>query len=96
MELIVVVFECFLTQTGAQLENIQRQQQLAPYQSLQNYAGLVSPIASGFPVQSAQSQTQANPFSTAMGGAFLGGSFGSNPGMGALIGGGLGYLGGLL
>ena len=83
-------------QTGQQLENIQRQKQLAPYQSLQNYAGIVSPIASGFPVQSAQTQTQANPFSTAMGGAFLGGSFGSNPGMGALIGGGLGYLGGLL
>ena len=85
-----------LTQTGAQLENIQRQQQLAPYQALQQYAGLVSPIASGFPVQSAQSQTQANPFSTAMGGALLGGSFASNPGYGALIGGGLGYLGGLL
>jgi len=83
-----------LTQTGAQLENIQRQQQLAPYQALQQYAGLVSPIASGFPVQSAQSQTQANPFSTAMGGALLGGSFGG--GTGALIGGGLGYLGGLL
>jgi hypothetical protein len=83
-------------QTGQQLENIQRQKQLAPYQSLQNYAGIVSPIASGFPVQSAQTQTQANPFSTAMGGAFLGGSFGSNPGMGALIGGGLGLLGGLL
>jgi len=31
-----------LTQTGAQLENIQRQQQLAPYQALQQYAGLVS------------------------------------------------------
>ena len=83
-----------LTQTGAQLENIQRQQQMAPYQSLQNYAGLVSPIASGFPVQAAQTQTQANPFSTAMGGALLGGSFGG--GTGALIGGGLGLLGGLL
>jgi hypothetical protein len=83
-----------LTQTGAQLENIQRQQQMAPYQSLQQYAGLVSPIASGFPVQSAQSQTQSNPFSTAMGGALLGGSYGGAPG--ALIGGGLGFLGGLL
>jgi hypothetical protein len=31
-----------------------------------------------------------------MGGALLGGSFASNPGYGALIGGGLGYLGGLL
>ena len=83
-----------LTQTGAQLENIQRQQQMAPLQSLQQYAGLVSPIASGFPVQAAQTQTQANPFSTAMGGALLGGSFGG--GTGALIGGGLGLLGGLL
>src|SRR6056300_206300 len=61
-----------LVQTGAQLENIQRQAQLAPLQSLQNYAGLVSPIASGFPVQAAQTQTQANPFTTAMGGAILG------------------------
>ena len=83
-----------LYQTGQQLENIQRQAQMAPYQSLQNYAGLVSPIASGFPVQAAQTQTQANPFSTAMGGALLGGSFGG--GTGALIGGGLGLLGGLL
>src|SRR6056300_1695279 len=61
-----------LYQTGQQLENIQRQAQLAPLQSLQNYAGLVSPIASGFPVQAAQTQTQANPFTTAMGGAILG------------------------
>jgi len=83
-----------LTQTGSQLENIQRQQQTAPLQSLQQYAGLVSPIASGFPVTTAQQNTQANPFSTAMGGALLGGSFGG--GTGALIGGGLGYLGGLL
>ena len=82
-----------LTQTGAQLENIQRQQQMAPYQSLQNYAGLVSPIASGFPVQAAQTQTQANPFTTAMGGAILGSGI---PGVGALVGGGLGLLGGLL
>ena len=82
-----------LYQTGQQLENIQRQAQLAPYQSLQNYAGLVSPIASGFPVQAAQTQTQANPFTTAMGGAILGSGI---PGVGALVGGGLGLLGGLL
>jgi hypothetical protein len=31
-----------------------------------------------------------------MGGALLGGSFASNPGMGALIGGGLGLLGGYM
>ena len=83
-------------QTGQQLEAIQRQQQLAPYQALQQYAGLVTPIASGFPttVGSGQVQTQANPFSTALGGALVGGQFGG--GAGALIGGGLGLLGGLL
>ena len=85
-----------LLQTGQQLEAIQRQQQLAPYQALQQYAGLVTPIASGFPttVGSGQTQTQANPFSTALGGALVGGQFGG--GAGALIGGGLGLLGGLL
>mgnify|MGYP001074028983 CR=1 FL=1 len=83
-----------LVQTGSQLENIQRQQQLAPLQALQQYASLATPIASGFPVTTAQSQTQANPFSTAMGGALLGGSFGG--GQGAIIGGLGGLLGGLL
>ena len=37
---------------------------------------------------------QANPFSTALGGALVGGQFGG--GAGALLGGGLGLLGGLL
>ena len=41
-----------LVQTGQQLEQLQRQQNLAPAQALQQYAGLVSPIASGFPVTS--------------------------------------------
>ena len=82
-------------QTGQQLEAIQRQQQLAPFQALQQYAGLVTPIASGFPttVGSGQVQTQANPLTTALGGAVLGSSI---PGVGALVGGGLGLLGGLL
>ena len=83
-----------LTQTGSQLENIQRQQQLAPLQALQQYASLATPIASGFPVTTGQQNTQANPFSTAMGGALLGGSFGG--GTGAIIGGIGGLLGGLL
>ena len=83
-----------LLQTGQQLEALQRQQQLAPAQALQQYAGIVSPIASGFPTTSGQVQTQANPFSTALGGALVGGQFGG--GAGALIGGGLGLLGGLL
>ena len=82
-------------QTGQQLEAIQRQAQLAPFQALQQYAGLVTPIASGFPTTmgTGQVQTQANPLTTALGGAVLGSSI---PGVGALVGGGLGLLGGLL
>jgi hypothetical protein len=82
-----------LFQTGQQLEGLQRQQQLAPAQALAQYQQFVSPIASGFPVSFAAQNTQANPFSTALGGALLGSQFG---GQGALIGGGLGLLGGLL
>ena len=83
-----------LIQTGAQLENIQRQAQLAPAQALQQYAGFVNPIATGLPTTIGSSQVQANPFSTALGGALVGGQFGGAPG--ALLGGGLGLLGGLL
>ena len=82
-----------LTQVGAGLENIQRQQNMAPFAALQQYGGMVSPIAAGFPVQSGQVQTQANPFTTAMGGALMGSAI---PGIGPLIGGGIGLLGGLL
>ena len=82
-----------LTQVGSQLENIQRQQNLAPAQALQQYSGFVNPIASGFPVQTGTTQTSANPVTTAMGGALIGSKFGTT---GALIGGGLGFLGGLL
>ena len=83
-----------LYQTGQQLENIQRQQQLAPAQALQQYAGFISPIATGLPTTIGSQQVQANPFSTALGGALVGGQFGG--GYGALLGGGLGLLGGLL
>jgi hypothetical protein len=84
-----------LFQTGRQLEQLQAEQQQAPYEALAQYAGLVTPIASGFPttVGSGQVQTQANPLTTALGGAVLGSSI---PGVGALVGGGLGLLGGLL
>ena len=87
-----------LLQTGQQLEAIQRQQQLAPFQALQQYAGLVSPIASGFPTTTGQLQTQANPLTTALGGAVIGSSLPSTflGGYGALAGAGLGLLGGLL
>ena len=81
-------------QTGLQLEDIQRQKQLAPFQALQQYSGIVSPIASGFPTTSTQQQTRANPFSTAAGGALAGYSLGG--GTGALLGGLGGLLGGLL
>jgi hypothetical protein len=82
-----------LLQTGQQLEAIQRQQQLAPSQALQQYAGIVSPIASGFPTTTGQVDTRANPFTTALGGAVLGSSI---PGVGAVLGGVGGLLGGLL
>jgi len=82
-----------LLQTGQQLESLQRQQQLAPFQALQQYAGIVSPIASGFPTTTGQVQTQANPLTTALGGAVIGAGL---PGVGGLVGGGLGLLGGLL
>jgi len=83
-------------QTGQQLEQLQRQQNLAPFQSLQQYAGLVSPIASGFPVTTGtgQTQTQASPVSTALGGALIGSQL---PGaLGGLSGGLYGGLGGLI
>jgi hypothetical protein len=83
-----------LVQTGSQLENIQRQAQLAPTQALQQYSNFVNPIATGLPTTVGSSSVQANPFSTAMGGAMIGGQFGG--GAGALIGGGIGLLGGLL
>ena len=82
-----------LTQVGAGLENIQRQQNMAPFAALQQYGGMVSPIAAGFPVQSGQVNTRANPFTTAMGGAIMGSAI---PNIGPLIGGGIGLLGGLL
>ena len=82
-----------LLQTGQQLEQIQRQQNLAPAQALQQYAGLVSPIASGFPVTAGQVDTRANPLTTAAGGALIGSAI---PGVGPLIGAGAGLLGGLL
>ena len=81
-----------LTQVGGQLENIQRQQNLAPFQSLAQYSSLVNPIASGFPVQTGQSQTNPNRATQAMGGAMLGNMI--FPGIGGAIGGAL--LGGLL
>jgi hypothetical protein len=83
-----------LLQTGQGLEALTRQAQMAPFQNLQAYGSIVSPIASGFPSQQQQVNYQTNPLTTAMGGAFLGGALGKVPG--ALLGGTAGLLGGLL
>ena len=82
-----------LTQVGGQLENIERQKNMAPFQALQQYNSIINPIATGLPVQQSSTQTQANPLTSAMGGALIGSKFGVP---GAMIGGGLGFLGGLL
>jgi len=59
-----------MTQVGAQLENIERQKNLAPFQSLQQYSSLVNPIATGLPVQN--SQTDPNRITQGLGGAMMG------------------------
>jgi len=66
---------------------------MAPFQALQQYNSIVNPIATGLPIQQSNTQTSANPVTTAMGGALIGSKFGTT---GAMIGGGLGFLGGLL
>ena len=91
-----------LTAVGGALEDIQRQQQMAPQQSLAQYYNTVAPIAYGLPTQQQTSQTPApNALGMAAGGAMSGAAMGSmfpgiGTGMGALIGGGMGLLGGLL
>jgi hypothetical protein len=89
--------------TGQQLEELQRQYQQAPFQALQQYAGLVTPIASGLPTQTRDTQTQSNPLTLGLGGALVGSQVlpsifsGLSGGQGALYGGlgglGLGLLG---
>ena len=90
-----------LTAVGGALEDISRQQQMAPQQALSQYYNTVAPIAFGLPTQ--QQTTQAPPPNAmgmaaggAMSGAALGPMLGMTGGMGALIGGGMGLLGGLL
>ena len=89
--------------TGQQLEQLQREYQQAPFQALQQYAGLVSPIGSGLPTQTRDMQSQSNPLTLGLGGALIGSQVlpsifsGLSPGMGAAYGGlgaaGLGLLG---
>ena len=89
-----------LTAVGGALEDIQRQQNMAPQQSLAQYYNTVAPIAFGLPTQQATNQApKPNAFGMAAGGAMTGASIGSmvgQPGMGAAIGGIGGLLGGLL
>ena len=91
-----------LTAVGGALEDIQRQQQMAPQDALAQYYNTVAPIAYGLPTQQQTSQAPApNAMGMAAGGAMSGAAMGSmfpgiGTGMGALIGGGMGLLGGLL
>ena len=90
-----------LTAVGGQLEDIQRERQLAPVQALQQYYNLAAPIAFGLPTQQQQiTQPRANPITSAAGGAMSGAALapmlGMGGGMGAAIGAGFGLLGGLL
>ena len=90
-----------LTAVGGALEDIQREQQMAPMQSLQQYYNLAAPIAFGLPTQQ-QTMTapKANPVTMAAGGALTGASLapmlGATGPTGAAIGAGFGLLGGLL
>ena len=84
-----------LTQVGSQLENIERQRNMAPFAALQQYGSLVSPLASGFPVQSGMNQVNPNRVTQGLGGAMIGNMIGGSAlGIPATLIGGL--LGGLL
>jgi len=89
-----------LTAVGGQLEDISRQQQMGPQAALSQYYNTVAPIAFGLPTQQQSTQApRANPLAMAAGGAMSGAAMGNMVnmgGMGALIGGGMGLLGGLL
>jgi len=79
-----------LTKVGAELENIERKKNMAPFDALTNYSNIINPIASGFPTTG--SHTNPNRLTSATGGAMLGNMI--FPGIGGAIGGAL--LGGLL
>ena len=88
-----------LTAVGGALEDIQRQQQMAPQQALAQYYNTVAPIAYGLPTQQATTTApEPNKLGMAAGGAMTGASIGSMMGgpAGAMMGGAIGGLGGLL
>ena len=61
-----------LTQTGAQLENIERQKNMAPFAALQQYGGLVNPIGLGLPSQNKNTNIDPNRVTQGLGGAMMG------------------------
>ena len=81
-----------LVQTGSQLENIERQKNMAPFAALQQYGGLVNPIGLGLPSQNKNTNIDPNRVTQGLGGAMIGNMI--MPGIGGAIGGAL--LGGLL
>ena len=86
-----------LLETGQGLEALTRQAQMAPFQNLQAYGSLISPIASGFPVSTTTNQLSSKPINDRYAsGALLGYALGGQTGRGALLGGMGGLLGGLL
>jgi len=89
-----------LVQTGSQLEDIQRDRQMAPQAALAQYYNTVAPIAYGLPTrQTVTTLPPPNPITQAAGGAMVGGSIGSmfdQTGLGAGLGAAYGLLGGLL
>jgi len=89
-----------LTAVGGALEDIQRQQNMAPQNSLAQYYNTVAPIAYGLPTQQQTSQApSANPLGMAAGGAMSGAAMGNMfapGGSGAMMGAAVGGLGGLL
>ena len=90
-----------LTAVGGALEDIQREQQMAPQMALDQYAGNVLPIASGWgTTQGSGTRPAPNALGLAGGGAMMGGSMAQMLGMstpwGAGLGAAFGLLGGLL
>ena len=61
-----------LVQTGSQLENIERQKNMAPFAALQQYGGLVNPIATGFPTSNQNTTVDPNRVTQGLGGAMMG------------------------
>ena len=79
--------------TGQQIEQLERQKNLAPFQALQQFGSVVSPIASGLPVQQTQTNNNPNIFTQALGNKIGGDDYGTLGGVAGAIG---GVLAGLL